>query len=90
MRPNNSQQLNHIGISFPEILHFLMSHKSETWDTLKEVVNRGSREVAVVEMMKRPGQDIGGSTRWTVMAELRRLGGRIQGIPKWQGFRLKV
>jgi len=67
-----------------------MSHKAETWHTLKEVVNRWSREVAFVEMMKRPGQDIGGSTRWTVMTELRRLAGRIQGIPKWQGFRLKV
>ncbi len=27
-----------------------------------------------MEMMKKAGQDIGGSTRWTVMVELRRLG----------------
>jgi 2,4-dienoyl-CoA reductase (NADPH2) len=58
----------------PDILHFLVVHKAETWETLEDLVNRGNKEIAVVEMLKRAGQDIGGSTRWTVMAELRRLG----------------
>ena len=51
------------------------------------MVNRGSRDVTVVEMMKRPGQDIGGSTRWTVMAELRRLGVRIRRSTEVVGIR---
>ena len=42
------------------------------------MVNQGSRDVTVVEMMESPGQDIGSSTRWTVIAELRRLGVRIR------------
>lgn len=39
------------------------------------------------ELMKRPGQDIGSSTRWTVMAELRRLGVRIRRNTRVVGIR---
>ena len=55
-----------------------MAHKAETWNTLEELVNQGSRDVTVVEMTKRPGQDIGNSTRWTVISELHRLGVKIR------------
>jgi 2,4-dienoyl-CoA reductase (NADPH2) len=55
-----------------------VTHKAETWNTLEELMNQGSGDVTVVEMMKTPGQDIGNSTRWTVLSELRRLGVKIQ------------
>jgi 2,4-dienoyl-CoA reductase (NADPH2) len=58
----------------PEVLHFLMVHKAESPEMLEELLNRGNKEVCVVEMTKKPGQDLGMSTRWTVMAELKRLG----------------
>lgn len=58
----------------PEVLHFLVANRAESWETLEGLVNRGDRHVTVVEMMKRAGEDIGSSTRWTVMMELRRLG----------------
>jgi 2,4-dienoyl-CoA reductase (NADPH2) len=58
----------------PEVLHFLVANKAESWETLEGLVNRGDKHVTVVEMMKRAGADIGSSTRWTVMMELRRLG----------------
>jgi 2,4-dienoyl-CoA reductase (NADPH2) len=58
----------------PEVLHFLVANKAESWETLEGLVNRGDKHVTVVEMMKRAGEDIGSSTRWTVMMELRRLG----------------
>jgi 2,4-dienoyl-CoA reductase (NADPH2) len=58
----------------PEVLHFLAANRAESWETLERLINRGNKHVTVVEMMKRPGQDIGSSTRWTVMMELRRLG----------------
>jgi 2,4-dienoyl-CoA reductase (NADPH2) len=61
-----------------EALHFLVAHKAETWNTLEELMNQGSKDVTVVEMMKRPGQDIGNSTRWTVLSELHRLGVKIR------------
>jgi 2,4-dienoyl-CoA reductase (NADPH2) len=58
----------------PEVLHFLVANRAESWETLEALVNRGDKHVTVVEMMKRAGEDIGSSTRWTVMMELRRLG----------------
>ena len=46
-------------------------------ETIQTLLNKGNKEVHVVEMMKKAGQDIGSSTRWTVMAELHRLGVEI-------------
>jgi 2,4-dienoyl-CoA reductase (NADPH2) len=60
-----------------EVLHFLMTNKAETPETLETLINRGNKEVTVVEMAKKAGVDIGSSTRWTVFAELRRLGVRV-------------
>jgi 2,4-dienoyl-CoA reductase (NADPH2) len=61
------------GTLSPEVLHFLVANRAESWETLEKLVSEGNKRVTVVEMMKRPGQDIGSSTRWTVMMELRRL-----------------
>ncbi len=65
--------LAHQGTISPEILHFLVTNRAETWDTLEELANRGNKEVTVLEMTKYAGKDIGSSTRWTVMSELKRL-----------------
>jgi 2,4-dienoyl-CoA reductase (NADPH2) len=65
------------GTISPEVLHFLMVNKAESPDTIEIALNRGDKEVCVVEMTKKVGQDIGNSTRWTVMAELKRLGVKI-------------
>jgi 2,4-dienoyl-CoA reductase (NADPH2) len=62
------------GTLSPEVLHFLVANRAETWDTLEELVSKGNKKVTVVEMLRKAGQDIGSSTRWTVMAELGRLG----------------
>jgi 2,4-dienoyl-CoA reductase (NADPH2) len=69
--------LAHQGTISPEILHFLVTNRAETWDTLEELTNRGNKEVTVLEMTKYAGKDIGGSTRWTVFSELKRLGVKI-------------
>ncbi len=63
-----------IGTLSPEILHFLMTSNAESMETIFELLNRGSKEVTVIEMIRKAGKDIGLSTRWTIMAELRRLG----------------
>jgi 2,4-dienoyl-CoA reductase (NADPH2) len=65
------------GTISPEVLHFLMVNKAESQDTIEELLNRGDKEVCVVEMTKKLGQDIGNSTRWTIMAELKRLGVKV-------------
>ena len=54
------------GTLSPEVLHFLMVNKAESPDTLEHLLNHGNKEVCVVEMTKKVGQDIGNSTRWTV------------------------
>jgi len=65
------------GTLSPEVLHFLMVNKAESPDTLERLLDRGNKKVCVVEMTRKAGQDIGNSTRWTVMAELKRLGVKI-------------
>ncbi len=66
--------LSNQGTLSPEILHFLMINRAESIETLTELLNTGDKEVTVVEMAKKVGQDIGASTRWSVLAELGRLG----------------
>jgi 2,4-dienoyl-CoA reductase (NADPH2) len=65
------------GTISPEVLHFLAANQAEDWETLQELMNRGNKEVTVVEMTRKLGQDVGISTRWTVMAELARLGVKL-------------
>jgi len=69
--------LAHHGTISPEVLHFLMVNKAESPDTLEQLLNQGDKEVCVVEMTRKVGRDFGTSTRWTVMAELKRLGVKI-------------
>jgi 2,4-dienoyl-CoA reductase (NADPH2) len=66
-----------IGTISPETLHFLAINKAEPWDTLEVLINKGIKEVTVVEMLTKYGRDIGVSTRWTILDELKRLGVRI-------------
>jgi 2,4-dienoyl-CoA reductase (NADPH2) len=61
----------------PEVLHFLVTNRAETWDTLEMLVDRGFREVTVAEMVDKAGQDIGPSTRWTILKEIRRLSVKV-------------
>ena len=62
------------GTLSPEVLHFLMINRAETVETLFALLDRGDRDVTVVEMTMKLGRDIGASTRWIVLAELERLG----------------
>lgn len=71
--------LANIGTISPDTLHFLVSNRAETWETLETLINRGIKEVTVVEMLTKYGTDIGPSTRWTILDELKRRGVRIMG-----------
>jgi 2,4-dienoyl-CoA reductase (NADPH2) len=61
----------------PEVLHFLAANRAETWETLESLMDRGNKDVTVLEMAARAGEDIGPSTRWTVLSEIRRLGVKV-------------
>ena len=60
-----------------ETFHFLAMNGAEDLERLKELATRGIKEVTVVEMRKSVGADIGISTRWVILQELRRLGVRV-------------
>ena len=66
-----------MGTISAETLKFLMENDAETPERLKELINRGTREVTLVEMEKGIGRDIGISTRWVVIKCIRRLGIRV-------------
>ena len=56
-----------------EALKFLLEHRVEDCAYLRERCLRGTYQVVLVEMLERVGQDIGKSTRWTMLQELRQL-----------------
>ncbi|OQY46847.1 MAG: NADH:flavin oxidoreductase [Desulfobacteraceae bacterium 4572_87] len=65
------------GTLSPEALHFLMVNRAETPETLAELLNHGNKQVTVVEMTKKAGSDVGLTTKWVLMGELKRLGVKI-------------
>lgn len=69
--------LANLGTLSPEVLHFLMANQAESIETLTGLLNKGIKEVTVVEMTKKAGNDIGLTTRWTILGELGRLGVKI-------------
>jgi len=66
-----------VGTLSPEVLHFLMANRAESVETLTTLLNKGIKDVTVVEMTEKAGNGIGLTTRWTVFAELKRLGVKI-------------
>jgi 2,4-dienoyl-CoA reductase (NADPH2) len=69
--------LANIGTISPETLHFLAVNRAETWDTMEALISKGIKEVTVVEMLTKYGRDIGVSTRWTILDEMKRMGVKI-------------
>jgi len=59
-----------------ETLYFLMFNQAEKPETIQTLLYRGLKKITVIEMLKRIGQDIGRSTRWTILQDLSRLGVR--------------
>ena len=66
-----------IGTITPRQLEFLMFHRAESDEKIHELLCKGSKEVTVFEMLPRAGQDVGKSSRWVLMGELRERNVRI-------------
>ena len=66
--------LAHKGALDAEILYFLMFKQAEKFETLQSLLYRGVKKISVLEMLKKPGQDIGTSTRWTILQDVSRMG----------------
>ncbi|MEJ5186504.1 MAG: FAD-dependent oxidoreductase, partial [Candidatus Geothermincolales bacterium] len=67
-----------IGTISPETLHFLLMNRGEDVETLKELCTRGAKKVTVVEMMDKVCRDVGLSTRWSLLQDMRNLGIEIK------------
>ncbi|MBF7084302.1 FAD-dependent oxidoreductase [Desulfallas sp. Bu1-1] len=63
-----------IGTLSADILKFLMVNEAESYETLMQLLNRGVKNVTILELLKGIGRDIGSSTRWVVMKNIKRLG----------------
>ncbi len=55
-------------------LKFLMEYEAETPERLLQLLNCSNREITVIEMLPRVASDMGISTRWIALKNLRRLG----------------
>ena len=59
-----------------EAVKFLLVNRAETPEALYEMASRGTKEIALIEMIDKIGKDIGKSTRWTMLQDLTRVGVR--------------
>ncbi len=56
-----------------DTLRFIMVNQAESVETLNSLLFRGVKKVTVVEILNKLGQDLGRSTRWTILQDLWRL-----------------
>jgi 2,4-dienoyl-CoA reductase (NADPH2) len=57
-----------------DALKFLLLNGAEAVEDLQAMASRGTKEVILIEMIDRVGQDIGKSTRWPMMQDAARAG----------------
>ncbi|MDY6796157.1 MAG: FAD-dependent oxidoreductase [Actinomycetota bacterium] len=63
-----------IGTISGDNLLYLFMNEGEDTETLKELCGRGLKKVTVVEMLDKVCRDVGISTRWTILQDMRNLG----------------
>lgn len=56
-----------------ETLRFLMLEQAETDKELHRLITEGNKNITILEMDKGIGRDIGPSTRWSMLADLKRF-----------------
>lgn len=57
-----------------ELVKFLLVNKAENPEDLYALASCGSKKITLIEMIDRIGKDIGLTTRWGLLQEMRRLG----------------
>jgi len=65
--------LAHKGALDAQTLYFLMFKQAEKYETLRSLLYQGVKKITVVEMLKKLGQDLGPSTRWTILQDVHRM-----------------
>lgn len=57
-----------------EQLKFLMTHQAEDPQLLYELLTKGNRQITLLARHSKIGRDIGASTRWSMLADMKRRG----------------
>jgi 2,4-dienoyl-CoA reductase (NADPH2) len=70
--------LAHIGTIDPQTARFLIENDAEDFVTIKEHVIKGTKSITILEMMSKIGEEIGLTTRWTVLQDLKRHGVKLE------------
>ncbi len=66
------------GTITPEMLHFFITYEAMELERIKHYMFNGSSKVTVFEMMSKVGKDVGKSTKWILMSNLKRYGVKIK------------
>jgi len=61
-----------------DTVKFLLLNEAEPVERIRELAQRGTKEVVVVEQDKNMGRGIGISTRWIILQELARMGVQLR------------
>jgi len=67
-----SLKLAEEGTISAEVLKFLVLNHAEKPEMLYELLTNGSKKITIVEMQSKIGKDIGPSTKWIMMSNLKR------------------
>jgi len=79
--------LGEIGTMDLDVLRFLLLYGAETPETLRYHLNHGSKQIAVVEMLKSIGKDIGKTTRWIMQGRLKSMDIALHTLSKVVGIK---
>ncbi len=66
--------IGEIGTLTADELRFMMIYKTEPYEKLQELLNKGVHNVAVVEMGSKFAPDINPGSRWSIIARTKQLG----------------
>ena len=61
-----------------DTVRFLLLNEAEPVETIRDLANRGVKEVVILEMDRAAGRGLGLSTRWIVLQDLARMGVTIK------------
>ena len=66
--------MGEIGTLTAEELRFMMIYKTEPYEKLQQLLNKGVHNIAIVEMGSKFAPDINPGSRWSIMARTKQLG----------------
>lgn len=66
-----------MGIPNAETISFLIGHSAEDLESIQTLLSQTDREITVIEIAKRLAGNVGTSSRWVLLKNLKRLGVRL-------------